>query len=147
MNVDTLVKMIPIFSLLIATITLIFGVVIYKRQVNAQLFIYYAKRYEEIMSSFPPQAKSSRLKIDGDLPESSQEITTAVLRYLNLCSEEYYLYKKKYLSNGIWKIWENELKRTLKSPLIRREWRNIKTEFDSYPKFVKYVEDVHVNKK
>ncbi len=63
-----------------------------------------------------------------------------MLRYLNLCSEEFYLYKKKYLSSHIWRIWEAELKRTLSSPLVLREWAGLREEFRSYPEFLEYVE-------
>jgi hypothetical protein len=54
------------------------------------------------------------------------------VRYLNLCSEEYYLYKQKWLHKKLWGIWEKELIRTLRSPLFVREWKKLADEFDAY---------------
>jgi hypothetical protein len=126
-------------SPLLTFISIFIGIYVYWRQMNAQLFIEYAKRYEEIMGSYPDGARGFRLHSDGEpLPESS-ELTTAVLRYLNLCSEEFYLWQRWYLSGDIWRIWENEMRRTLASPLYRREWQKVKDEFASYPEFAEYV--------
>jgi hypothetical protein len=65
-----------------------------------------------------------------------------VLRYLNLSSEEYYLFKRGYLRADVWRIWEGEMVRTLRSPLLRREWTKLASEFVSYPEFSTYVEQV-----
>jgi|TARA_B100001971_G_C17911739_1_gene393226 hypothetical protein len=120
-------------------IGLITGVQIYKKQMNAQLFIEYTKRYEKVLSSFPPDALQVRLKLTGEPPKASEETSRAVLRYLNLCSEEFYLCKQGYLSKNIWKIWEEELNRTLRSPLLKREWNELNIEFEAYPEFRDYV--------
>ena len=53
---------------------------------------------------------------------------------------KFYLQKKRYLTREIWRIWEDELERTLRSPLVRREWEKLKPEFESYPAFRDYVE-------
>ena len=118
---------------------ILFGVCVYRRQMNAQLFLDFTKRYEEIMRSYPDGARGFRLHSDGEPPPESSELTTAVLRYLNLCSEEFYLWQGWYLSRGIWKIWQKEMRRTLASPLYRREWKKVKGEFASYREFADYV--------
>jgi hypothetical protein len=69
------------------------------------------------------------------------ELTLCVLRYLNLSSEEFYLYRRGYLRREVWDIWEGELLRTLRSPLLRREWKTLRHEFISYPEFSRYVDD------
>ena len=67
-------------------------------------------------------------------------MTEAVLEYLNLSSEEFYLWKRGYLSSEIWQIWESELIRTLRSPMLGREWAKLRPEFQSYPEFSMFVE-------
>lgn len=114
----------------------------YKRQVNAELFLRYTARYQEVMDSFPVGSRGARLKSDGEPPEPSEALSLAVLRYLNLCSEEFYLCKRGYLSKDVWHIWEAELKRTLASPLLRREWTTLRSEFSAYPDFGGYVDQV-----
>jgi hypothetical protein len=129
-------------TLLLALFTasgVIAGFVFYRRQCNAQVFLEYTKRYSEIMNMFPPDCRRARLDLFSEPPQESEELTLAVLRYLNLCSEEFYLCKKRYLSKGIWHIWEAELKRTLCSRLVSREWKKLQVEFSAYPAFLEYT--------
>lgn len=133
-------------SILIAAFSLFFGVYIYRKQTNIQIFLEYTQRYESIMDSFPADARFYRMNTDKKLPEEGLELTSSVLKYLNLCSEEYYLRETRQLSKKIWNIWKEELERTLRSNLVRREWPKIKSEFESYSKFQKYVERILKNK-
>ncbi len=119
-------------TLLLAGFTaasIVVGVVQYRRQCNAQVFLEYTTRYSEIMNRFPSEGLKARLNILATPPETSDELSLAALRYLNLCSEEFYLCRRKYLSSDVWGIWEAELKRTLSSPLFVREWAGIREEF------------------
>ena len=140
MDLTLMVQIATLASVIFAGASLLFAAHVYRRQMNAQLFIEFTKRYEQIMEGFPANDRAHRLRTDGDPPEESPELTVAVLKYLNLCSEEFYLWKRSYLSSDVWSIWEEELKLTLRSPLVRREWATVKQEFASYPEFEKYVE-------
>jgi hypothetical protein len=113
----------------------------YKGQMNAQVFTEYNNRYDQIITAFPRDAWEARFNLDTALPVASMELTLCVLRYLNLSSEEFYLYRNGYLRGDVWKMWEGELRRTLRSPLVRREWKTLASEFVSYPEFARYVED------
>lgn len=55
------------------------------------------------------------------------------LRYLNLCSEEYYLKKRWLLSGRVWRIWEAEMRRALGSQPYRDAWPTPRAQFASYP--------------
>jgi hypothetical protein len=130
-------------TLLLVAVTavgIVFAFVFYRRQCNAQAFLEYTKRYADIMNSFPPEGRKARLDVFGNPPPESEELSLSVLRYLNLCSEEFYLCKKSYLSIDVWRIWEAELKRTLGSTLVVREWKKLRQEFQAYPEFLAYVE-------
>ena len=132
-------------TLLLALFTagsLIAGLVVYYRQCNAMIFIEYTKRYSEVINRFPAEALKARLDLTATLPQKSNDLSLAVLRYLNLCAEEFYLCKRKYLSPHVWQIWESELKRTLSSPLFVREWVELREEFRSFPDFLDYVDAV-----
>ena len=119
---------------------LLLGLRIYRRQANAQAFLTYTERYEQIMSSYPPEARLARLDSDRALPPRSPELTLSVLRYLNLCSEELYLFRYGHLDKKLWAIWEDELIRMLRTPLVRREWAELRREFESYPEFFEFVD-------
>jgi hypothetical protein len=128
-------------SILIAVCAFLWGVKSYRDQMNAQLFLEFTKRFEEVMQAFPKNTWPNRLNIKGKPPPKSKALSLSVLRYLNLCSEEYYLRQKGWLYKETWGIWERELIRTLQTPLFRREWRELANEFESYPKFKEYVEN------
>jgi len=59
-----------------------------------------------------------------------------------MTSEEYYLWRDKYLDERVWRIWVPEIKRTLKSPLFQQKWQNLKGEFESCEEFSDFVEQV-----
>ena len=142
--IDTIITVV---SVLLAIIAFIWGVKSYQSQMSAQLFLEFTKRFEEIMQSFPENAWSARTDMDGTLPPESEELSRSALRYLNLCSEEYYLFKKRWLHKEIWGIWEKELIRTLQSPLFTREWKKLSGEFDAYTEFKEYVNNIQDNSK
>ncbi|MBC7876958.1 MAG: hypothetical protein H7Y59_07280 [Anaerolineales bacterium] len=144
MTTETIFNIIPS---LIAALAFIWGVFSYRNQMHAQLFMEFTKRFEEVMQSFPKNAWSARFDIDGKSPAKSKELSLSVLRYLNLSSEEYYLQKNRWLPKEVWKIWEGELIRTLRSPLFIREWEKLSKEFETYPEFTKYVNDKQKNVK
>jgi hypothetical protein len=77
-----------------------------KRAAHTLLFMKYTERYEQIMSSYPEDAWAARLDMEGEVPAPSKGLTLAALRYLNLCSEEFYLWKRGYIEEGVWNIWE-----------------------------------------
>lgn len=127
-------------SVLIAAIGLFRTARSNRRQTNAQIFLDCVKRYEKIVESFPLEAWLLRFDPNNAPPENA-ETTQAALRYLNLCSEEFYLKRHEYFSEDIADIWDDLLKRTLRSALFKREWAVLKDEFASDPNFVKYVEE------
>lgn len=114
----------------------------YRRQKTVEMVMKYAERYEKIMDAFPPEAFRLRFNLEAELPPRSDKLTLAVLKYLNLCSEEYYLHKRGYLAKDVWRIWEEELMRTLRSQLFRREWEVLKDEFNSDPAFTRFVDEI-----
>lgn len=113
----------------------------YRRQMNAQILMKYTERYERILDQFPPDALEARFNI-RILPPPSPQLRLCVLKYLNLCSEEYYLKNHGYLAESVWHIWELDLRRIIASPLFLREWQSLHSEFLSHPEFLGYVEDV-----
>ncbi|MEO1349695.1 MAG: hypothetical protein AAFW84_12975 [Cyanobacteria bacterium J06635_15] len=58
-----------------------------------------------------------------------------------LVSETYYLYRLGYLDQSVWDIWEVEIKRTLKSPLMMHYWIKIQDDFAVHPEFFDYVKE------
>ena len=139
MTLDDISKLATALSIVGGALAFVIGLINYNRQMNAQVFLQYAIRYDEIMNSFPNSARMARIKSSEALPKPSAELTICVLRYFNLCSEEFYLYEEKYMSKKVWCVWRDEMIRTWRTPLFRREWKKIVHEFDTYPEFQSLV--------
>jgi hypothetical protein len=129
-----------------ALIGLIYTVNNYRRQMHAQVFMKYTERYEHILDSFPENALAARFDSEA-LPPGSSQLSLCLLKYLNLCSEEFYLKTRGYLPEELWNIWEGDLKRMIGSPLLQREWPSLRSEFVSHRAFLEYVERVQAEYK
>jgi hypothetical protein len=123
----------------------IIAVVTYRRQTKVTVFLEYTKRYQKVMAA--ESLGKWRLQVNEpyEVPADVKEherLLLALLAYLNLCAEEFSLWKKHWLSKGTWSTWEDEMKRILRTPLFRQEWPYLQKEFDSYEKFQWYVSDI-----
>jgi hypothetical protein len=135
------IQIATLVSVILGFLGLMNAVNSYRRQMNVQILMKYTERYEHILEQLPEDAFTGRFDASV-LPAESPQLTRCVLKYLNLCAEEYYLTCHHYLSGSLWKIWEGDLKRVLRSPLLEREWRRLRTEFVSNREFLAYVERV-----
>ena len=110
-----------------------------KRQLNAQMFIEFSKRFEELLKLFPTEAWLANRRPNQELPPSSKEITECTLYCLQFVADVYHLHKEGYISNRLWRLWEREIKRTLKGPLFVREWSAVAAEFSHDKDFLDYM--------
>jgi hypothetical protein len=90
-----------------------------RRQLNAQMFIEFSKRFEELLRLFPTEAWLANRRPHQELPPSSKEITECTLYCLQFVADVYHLHKAGYISNRLWSLWEREIKRTLKGASVR----------------------------
>jgi hypothetical protein len=127
-------------------LTLIYSVNNVRRQINVQILMQYTQRYEHILGEFPKDSLSVRFD-SQTLPPRSAQLSLCLLKYMNLCSEEYYLWKHKYLARTVWAIWEGEMKKMIASPLLQREWPSLEKEYDSHPDFLTYVKDIQTEQR
>jgi hypothetical protein len=127
--------------------SLIYTINNFRRQINVQILMKYTERYEHILDQFPKEALLGRFSPDAPLPPESTELTVSLLKYLNLCSEEFYLWKHGYLAKTVWIVWEGDLKRIIGSPLMGREWPLLSTEYLSHPDFLEYVKRIQAERK
>jgi hypothetical protein len=145
MTLGTVLQLATLVSVLIGILSLVNGMRTIRRQMTLQVIMKYTERYDQIMDTFPQRDSIFGLDM-GELPERSSALTVSVLKYLNLCSEEFYLKRRNYFSKNVWEIWETDMNRMLSSPLIRREWGLIKQEVYSHREFLAYVNKVHAEK-
>jgi hypothetical protein len=143
MTMELLLHAATPISMIIGFFGLINTINNYRRAMNVQILMKYTERYERILDQFPQDALVARFDAQTiNLPPQTQQLSLAVLKYMNLCSEEYYLMRHGYLAESVWRIWEADLKRIIGSPLLQREWPSLHTEFQAHQDFLKYVEGV-----
>ena len=126
-------------TLLVALLAVMSALWVYYRQANAQIYIEYNKRYEQIMHDFP-----QKVRLNFAQAKPGDVCPRRVLLYLNLCSEEFYMWQEMYISHKVWTIWEGEIKRVLQTELIRSAWKDLSDseEFKSFKDFQKFVDEV-----
>ena len=139
-------------TLLVALLAVMSALWVYYRQANAQTYIEYNKRYEQIMHDFP-----EKVRLNFAEAKPGDVCPRRVLLYLNLCSEEFYMWQEFYISHKVWTIWEREIKRVLQTDLIRSAWKGLSEkdlsekdlsekglseEFKSFKDFREFVDEV-----
>jgi len=110
-----------------------------RRQLNAQMFIEFSGRFQQILRLFPTQAWLANRNPSEPLPPCSQEITDCTLYCVQFIADAYYLHKSKYISKKLWLLWEREMRRTLSGPVFKREWEKVETEFSHDREFLEYL--------
>jgi hypothetical protein len=140
MSALTIADVGQIASVLAAVVAIGIAIKTYKRQHNVETFLHYTDRYQSIMAKLPPWARMA----DADAPPhaSNDEVRMACLSYLNMCAEEHFLYRKRYLAEDVWAIWKAEMIRALRTPLLRTQWEKLGSEFTSDKEFTSFVQGI-----
>jgi hypothetical protein len=141
LSLQTVIQLATLISVVVGFSGLIITIKNYHKQMTVQILMQYTARYERILTDFPPSVFITRFSA-SELPVQDSKLTVCLLRYLNLCAEEYFLTKHNYLAKNLWKVWEADLKRTIASPLLQREWPLLRKEFESHIEFRDYVDGV-----
>jgi hypothetical protein len=110
-----------------------------RRQLNAQMYIEYSGRFQELLRLFPTEAWLANRNPSRPVPPSSPELTDCTLYCIQFVADIYQLHKAGYISDKIWILWEIEIQRTLAGPIFRREWADVAAEFDHNQEFLQYV--------
>jgi hypothetical protein len=122
---DIITLVIASLSFILAVVSLIITLVSSRRQTQMAFFAEYTKRYQEIMFHI--------LLDDGNKKQYER-------LYLDLCSEEYYLHKKNYLPQKVWKMWEDGMKLMAKHQSLETTWRDSRCLYNK--QFIQFFEDI-----
>src|SRR5260370_28833224 len=107
-----------------------------RRQLNAQMFVEFSRRFQELLRLFPTEAWLANRNASQPLPPPSQELTDCTLYTVQLVADVYYLHKGGYISKNLWLLWEREIKPTLTGQVFQREWEGVAAEFGHNRGFV-----------
>src|SRR5580700_5947858 len=73
-----------------------------RRQLNAQMFIEFSRRFEELLRLFPTEAWLANRNPGQLLPPPSQELTDCTLYCIQFVADGYYLHKGGYIARHLW---------------------------------------------
>jgi len=110
-----------------------------RRQLNAQMFIEFSARFQELLRLFPTDAWLANLNPSRPMPPQSQDVRDCTLYCLQLIADVYHLHQAGYITKRLWMLWEREIKHSLSGPVFRREWEDISAEFANNPDFFRYI--------
>jgi hypothetical protein len=139
MTAEVLVQLGQAGTLLIGTLGIGVALRNQRRQLNAQMFVEFSRRFDDLLRLFPTEAWLANRNPGQPLPPASQELTDCTLYCVQFISDVYYLHKGGYISRQLWLLWEREIKRTLRGPLFQREWEQVASEFSHDPAFIQYI--------
>ena len=104
------------------------------RHREQSFFEKYTARYQHIIEIMPESV------LEGEpLPQKDREKAIRAIRlYIDLCSEEYYLYEQKYIDEKVWEEWKGGMK-------IMFTYPSVKTVFEekyqkTYIEFAEFIE-------
>ena len=139
MVTDFLVQLGQVGTLVVGSVGICVALINQRRQLNAQMFIEFSGRFQELLRLFPTEAWLANRSPHQPLPPSSQELKDCTLYTIQFVADVYQLHKSGYISNHLWLLWEREIKRTLTGPVIRREWEAVAAEFAHNCEFLRYI--------
>ncbi len=127
-------------TLVIGSVGICVALINQRRQLNAQMFIEFSGRFQNILRLFPTEAWLANRNPSQPMPAPSQELTDCTLYCVQFISDAYHLHKGAYISKTIWRLWEREIQRTLSGPVFQREWAGVATEFAHDREFLHYID-------
>jgi hypothetical protein len=110
-----------------------------RRQPNAQIFIEFSARFQELLRLFPTEAWLANSNPSRPLPPRGRDVTDCTLYCVQLVADVHHLHQVGYITKHLWVLWEREIKHTLGGPVFQREWEDISAEFVNNPEFFRYI--------
>ncbi len=139
MRMNFLVQLGQVGTLVVGSVGICVALINQHRQLNAQMFIEFSRRFQELLRLFPTEAWLANRSPHQPLPPSSQELRDCALYTIQFVADVYHLHKGRYISNRLWMLWEREIKRTLMGPIFLREWQSVAAEFAHDCDFLRYI--------
>jgi hypothetical protein len=140
MDLNVLIQLATLLSVIAAVVGLIISIRAYKRQVSALFLLEYTKRVDDIMRTLPPNLWAPHLFPQEELAEPNEELRLHAMRCINFISQLHYFSRKRYIPRDIWRKGEARYAEILKSPLFRREWKKVAPMYVADGAFCRYVE-------
>lgn len=121
---------------------LFFTVRNFRKQLQLNFFAEYTKRYQEIILNFPRTITEEDFNIDNLSVEEKDKTLRYMRVYFDLCSEEYFLWQSKDISEKVWLEWESGIKYAMSRPAFNQSWEIIGAHTTYYKDFSLFIESI-----
>lgn len=144
MTMDTIIALGTVALVLATIIVGIWSLKSVSRQLWLQTFSEYTRRYSEIMNELPSEARrpGGEFSLAELSPGDRGRTLNTMRRYLNLCSEELYLYKRGRVDGETWDVWKAGIRDTIRLPWFQTAWDFLRIEYEYYQDFVSFMDDL-----
>ena len=110
-----------------------------KKQLSLNFFAEYTKRYQEIILNFPESINQQDFDFDA-LTKDERDKTLRYMRaYFDLCSEEYFLWKKGNIDNDTWTEWASGIHFAYSKKAFKSAWEILTLDSIYYGQFTEWL--------
>lgn len=111
-------------------------------QIKHNFFGEYTRRYQEIILHFPEDINEKTFNYDK-LNKEERDRTMRYMRvYFDLCSEEYFLHKKGFLDDDVWKEWKEGMVSAFNKTAFKTAWKKVTEDSDFYKEFKDFINPI-----
>lgn len=123
------INIIQLFLLIAAVGTIIFNQYNENKRHKLQFFAEYTRRYQDIILRMPED------------PSDPQFLKYMQL-YFDLCSEEFYLYKKGLIDKNVWDLWVDGMALTMKKRSFKTAWQSHLAQHYNDDDFLHFISEL-----
>jgi hypothetical protein len=111
----------------------------HRRQMHAQMFIEFSSRFHDVLRALPLQTMISNGAPAESVPPQSESLTRSCLQCFHVIAEIHHLHRTGYIPQDLWRPCQRVIKRSIRSPLLRREWQNLEPAFEHNPELCRFI--------
>lgn len=141
MAIKEAAELVSIIGVLITAVALWFTVRSFQKQLQLNFFSEYTKRYQEIMLNLPESVNRENFDYDVLSPEIKDKTLRYMRAYFDLCSEEYFLKRKKHIDDETWKEWKTGMEFAFSKVAFRKAWELLHLDTIYYGEFTCFVSE------
>ena len=120
------------------------GITLYNftRQQKLNFFERYTVRYQHIMENMPEVFFQSKEQQKNAKQEDIKNCNQYIRLYVDLCSEEYFLYTEHCIDDVVWKEWEEGIRWSFEqNEIVKNYWAD-ENNRSGYSRFSCYINEL-----
>ena len=111
----------------------------HREALSLNFYTYFWNRFDKILENLPSDFFDENF--DFSSVQNQEQLKRTIRSYFQMCSQEYYLYKKGKISHEIWTEWENGMKYFFNIPSIIEHYETLGASV-THQDFQDYVQKV-----